>query len=193
MQKNFVHWIETERAKLLYNVVLPEECNAQIDAILIDISGIYIIECKCWKGTILGKYDEKYWLVIALDRENGIPVIQKENEPFYCKSIYNPLKQNEYHKNAVYYFLNNEIGKSYNQFKRFTVFDNCGNIDFIIPSKQKPVDPQMKYTWAGGKDNLCDAIETYDTTTPEGSRLSHQDVNLIYNKLKPYAESCNIK
>lgn len=189
INKDFVHWIETDRAKLLHNIVLPEAYNAQIDAILIDTSGIYVIECKCWDSMLLGKYDWYYWLAINMDFKNALPIIGKEKEPFYCKSIKSPVNQNEYHKKALNRFLNSQAGKDFIQFKRLTVFDSCGNIDFVLPPTQKSGDKQMQYTWVGKKDELCDAIKNYDTITPAVSRLAPGDVNLIYNKLKPYSKS----
>lgn len=183
-------WFQTYRTRILYNVTIPTYAyQTQIDAILIDTSGIYVIECKCWNRVIIGKYDWPYWLTIQAVLKDGIPVVAKNEQTFYCQAFESPLEQNERHKGAVSVFLQDKIGKKFKQFKRITVFDTCGKTDFILPNDGRGDPWQTPYTWAGNKNELVTTIKEYDQEISKISRLSIGEVTLIYDTLKPYAES----
>lgn len=71
---------------ILYNLVLGTDKKTQIDHILINSKGVFVIETKNYAGLIKGTETDFYWK----------QYIQGEEKEFY-----NPIKQNEYHINML--------------------------------------------------------------------------------------------
>lgn len=190
LETRLTSWLETGRAKLLYNLTLPMNgYNTQIDAVLVDTSGIYVIECKCWDRLIVGMHNWPCWFAIKVIFKNSIPVTSENDQSFYCQAFKSPIVQNEEHKNSLSAFLQQKTNHRFKQFKRITVFDTCGKTSFILPSQGRP-DPYIDpYTWVGKRDDLLAEIQEFDESIHINLRLSIPDVNLIFNALKPYAES----
>lgn len=78
--------------KVVRNLYIPVgDTYTEIDAVLIGVNGIYIIEAKNYNAMIKGSVTDRQWTAIY---PNG----QKY-------TLYNPIKQNESHANALYYNL----------------------------------------------------------------------------------------
>lgn len=199
IKKDFVDLHETGRARLLYGVTLPyahtsvydSGDNPQIDIVLIDTSGIYVIECKCWKGLILGVSNWAYCLQFQCDIIKNFCPITKVNKdkPFVFTSHSNPLAQNAVHKRELYAHLKNCVSNDPHLFKEISVFAECGSVDFFLRKTPKGKEVRDDYIWFGMESELIATLRNYDTITPTFSRLSPEDVDLIYRKLSPYEES----
>lgn len=185
LQNGLIDWIETGRAKLLHNIKLP---YGQVDVILIDTSGIYVIECKCWSGIVLGRQDWPFWFRLICDFEKGVPKVEDSNQGFPCNAFRNPIEQNKEHKKNLYQLIERHTGRSYKQFKQISVFDKCGNLDFLFSNVSKPGDYLSQYTWFGNKDELLDKIRWYDANMNVNDRLAPQEVNELYSILQAYVE-----
>lgn len=93
-------------------VVVADDKSSQLDHILIDRSGIYVIETKNYSGRIYGRYDDNNWTqVLAFGN--------KKNK------MYNPVKQNKTH---VYRLM--EVLHLHNHVHSLVVFVK-GNIEYI--------------------------------------------------------------
>jgi len=64
-----------------------DRCSSQIDHILINENGVYVIETKNFEGTIYGDAEHENWLCYYPNGEH--------------KQFYNPVKQNNGHVNVV--------------------------------------------------------------------------------------------
>ena len=74
-------------AKFLFNLYVPcGNSTSEIDLVLIHHTGLYVFECKNYRGKIYGKEQDEYW------------VTQCRKDSF---SFYNPIKQNQGHINAL--------------------------------------------------------------------------------------------
>jgi len=73
---------------VIYNLVLGENYETQIDHILINSRGIFVIETKNYTGIIIGKEDDKNWIQIINDNKYffSSPILQNE---FHIKMIRN--------------------------------------------------------------------------------------------------------
>ncbi len=67
---------------ILYNLVLGTDKKTQIDHILINSKGVFVIETKNYAGLIKGTETDFYWKQYIYGEE---------------KEFYNPIKQNNYH------------------------------------------------------------------------------------------------
>lgn len=64
----------------------------QIDHILVNKKGVFVIETKALSGSIFGKDDEKYWTQVLAGGN-------------VTHGLYNPVRQNESHARQIRYFL----------------------------------------------------------------------------------------
>ena len=73
---------------VIYNLILGENYKTQIDHILINSRGIFVIETKNYTGIIIGKEDDKNWMQIINDNKYFFlsPILQNE---FHIKMIRN--------------------------------------------------------------------------------------------------------
>ncbi|MEG1875660.1 MAG: nuclease-related domain-containing protein, partial [Angelakisella sp.] len=184
----FSDWTSTGRAHLLYDVKIP---NTQIDILLIDTSGIYIIECKRWKGLIVGKHSWPVWFQIDCKIVNNKPDVESPtyNADKYvsCKILPAPVEQNEIHMKKLQDFICDSGIREDLKFKRLSVMNSTGYLDFI----QKDTDTQKNwiknYIWLGKDEDIVSAIQDYDCRTLEATRMKPEQVEAIYQLLKPYA------
>lgn len=73
--------------KYLFNLHVPCGTSiSEIDLVLIHKTGLYVFECKNYRGKIYGSDNDEYW------------VSKTRNGAF---SFYNPIKQNEGHIRAL--------------------------------------------------------------------------------------------
>lgn len=80
---------EAKGAKLLFNCYLPRkpEGTTEIDALMLDFSGIYVFESKNYSGRISGKEEEREWIQ-RFDGKSG---------SLYEIKFLNPIMQNKLH------------------------------------------------------------------------------------------------
>lgn len=78
--------ISNKRGSKVINdiVIVVDDKSSQLDHILIDRSGIYVIETKNYSGRVYGKHDDKYWTQV-------LAYGNKKNR------LYNPVMQNRTH------------------------------------------------------------------------------------------------
>ncbi|MEG0944466.1 MAG: NERD domain-containing protein [Angelakisella sp.] len=187
LKTKLVEWFDQGDAKLLYNVTLPKS-GTQIDLILIHRSGIYIIECKCWDGFFLGRYDwQKVFKVQCHKNSSGLPAFIAPGK-LTVEFLDNPIYQNSYHQKEMAKCLRGFDCIHTDMYKQLSVFDNCGNADFILPKKIASPELQLKNIWHGNKDELIDKIRAYDRTlSAKIPRLTAKNMLELQEKLQPSA------
>lgn len=79
-------------------------CGAQIDIILLHETGIYILECKNWSGTIIGKESWKRWLKVMNFRPYG-NYQEDRSVNISSTEMYSPIYQNNTHVYAMKEYL----------------------------------------------------------------------------------------
>ena len=82
----------------LWDLYIPKSDGSysQIDVLMIHETGIHVFECKNYKGWIFGSENNMYWYQTL---PTGYNSIRKEQ-------LYNPIKQNKTHINALSNYLN---------------------------------------------------------------------------------------
>ena len=140
-----------------FNPQLGTHTN-QMDIILINDAGIYIIECKRWSGSVFGAAHWDNCLKLNLFfNENGSPILKRlgliPKEPFPM----NPFKQLIAQQIGMYNFLKDRLGKKCIHIKRLLVFPNYTDISLLDLTTD---DDSDAYFWYGKKDNLITAITT---------------------------------
>ena len=91
--------LDREKYKILNNLTIYiDKETAQIDHLIISNFGIFIIETKNYGGIILGEEDSNYWTQI----------LYKNRENFY-----NPIRQNNWHIQALENILKDYSGILY--------------------------------------------------------------------------------
>lgn len=102
-----------EEKFLINNIVIKEGVITQIDHIVINERGIFVIETKNYRGLIKAKVHGKFW----------VQYINKKQYPFY-----NPLVQNNFHLEV--------LGKLFPEFKSYlksvVVFTNNARLAFSL-------------------------------------------------------------
>ena len=74
---------------ILHDVSIPGRKGkpAQIDFVMLDATGVYVIEAKCYSGTVTGSAKDVWWTKTTGDRNGNI----------IRKPAMNPIRQNETH------------------------------------------------------------------------------------------------
>jgi len=152
-------------AKLLFDLYIPKENGktAQIDSIMINNYGIYIIESKNISGTIYGSEDDKYWTIVYTNGQKN-------------KGYYNPVLQNKVHTNAVIKLFPNINPNLYEQY--VVLSERC---------KIGKMNISNKYIHVVKRENLVESLlSRQDELQP---KLSDNEVNMIYNELLRYTKA----
>lgn len=152
-------------SKIIKNVYIESSENkkTEIDIILITAYGIYVIESKNFRGTIVGKENEKNWNVIY--------------SPKYTQDTYNYIDQNKKHINA----LKDYLEKIEDDFKSYIVLgkETKHNIEY----------DENKTTII----NINELIEhLIDNMHNSEMIFSHEEIDKIYIDLKYYCEHCDV-
>ncbi len=109
---------QAEYKKVLINLYIPNEYNtSEIDSVLINKYGIFVIESKGYSGWIFGNETQKNWKQVIYKSKNG---------------FYNPIIQNRNHIKALASIL--EI-KDVNIFRSYIVFSERCELKNITVSK----------------------------------------------------------
>ena len=106
------------KKQILHNFIINDYGNhtAEIDAIMIHTSGVYVFESKNWIGDISGSDGDNEW---KCQYENGT-----------SNNYYNPMKQNDKHIKVLKGLLAHDNKKLFKSFIVFT--DRAGKIKYWI-------------------------------------------------------------
>ena len=87
--------------KVLRNVYLPknEDETSEIDVLFITTIGLFVIECKNYKGWIFGKANSNKWTVT-------LPSGKNKSRKYH---FYNPIKQNNSHIKPLTQFIETQF------------------------------------------------------------------------------------
>lgn len=89
---SILFFLDKSKYKVINNIVLKNgNKTSQIDHVVISDFGIFVIETKNYKGWILGNENSEYWTQVIFNRK---------------EKLYNPIKQNIGHINALRNCLN---------------------------------------------------------------------------------------
>lgn len=150
---------QMEPKKILINLYIPNVSHTtEIDSILINEHGIFVIESKGYSGWIFGNERHKYWTQVIYNRKN---------------KFYNPTLQNRNHILALKRLLDindNEIFRSYVVFSERCTLKNI-----------KVFKPNIKIIQRNElNDTLNRDYELY------GKVLNNEDIEKFNNRLLQY-------
>lgn len=178
LAEQFKDRITANKTRILHTINQPGFFDAEIDVLLIDTSGIYLIECKYWRGLIVGDVNWDYWIQIGCDFINGLPSIKEEHELF-AKVFYSPVTQVSKQAFKLQKFITERAGFSRNVYKRMSVMQSSAHLEFL----HKDYNGFYKnFTWFGTQDLLCDKIRDYQKQ--DDFVLTSEQVNDIYNAVR---------
>lgn len=148
--------------KILSNLYLPRKdgSTTEVDLVVINQYGIYVIESKNYSGKIYGKEQYKFWNQYTNRSKN---------------KFYNPVWQNNLHVNALKNVLNPDELEAVHS---LIVFSNRSNIDKVEVNKPNIRIIQRK--------NLLETLNS-DRFTLKKSYLSTNEIDNKYNELRKYA------
>lgn len=150
--------------KIFHNILFKDgNIMVQIDFIIVSPYGVFVIEVKAHKGTIIGDINSQYW-------------VQKLGNNNY--KFYNPIKQNAAHINVFKYYLKNI------SFIPIVVFNDSTTLKVNCAIKMNELlDTINKYKKVVLTDKqvnyICAIIYRYKTTNPK-------DIEIHKNKVKQY-------
>lgn len=152
--------------KVLANLFVPKENGktTQVDLVLINKTGIYVIEVKNYNSIVRGNNTIKEW--------------KKFNENQSTATFHNPIKQNNAHVYGVKRILD-KFDDSY--FTSLIIFSNSTTINYKSNSKLPFYTEVINY-----KDTLLTLIEIFSS---KEDVFSDDDIYEIYNKLSKYVRS----
>ncbi len=147
-------------SKILANIYIPKKDNTttEIDLILLHETGIYVFESKNYSGWIFGDEKSKYWT-------QTFKTGRKER-------FYNPIWQNNTHIKYLYNFLGNVDRKHY---KSIIIFSERCELKKINVNSE---------VYVINRYNLNKLMKKL--ISQSGIVLTRDEINDIYNKLKPY-------
>ena len=150
---------QEEYKKVLINLYIPNEYKtSEIDSILINKYGIFVIESKGYSGWIFGNENEKNWTQVIYKRKN---------------KFYNPIIQNKNHIKT----LTNVLGiEDMNIFRSYIVFSERCELKKITVNK-----PNVKVIKRSQlQDTLDNDYKRY------GVVLSNSRISNLNEKLTKY-------
>lgn len=161
-----IKYLEDSGAKILRNVLLTEMVGSsqkstvsnEIDLLVINQQGLFVIECKNMSGMIVGEGQSTHWT----QYKNGGGHIRFRN----------PILQNEGHIRA----LKREVGEGY-KFYSVIAFSPKGAL--AIENKPRSV-------WVGNWDDLPQWMNTINATGR--GKLPQNRIDELYHRLLPYTQ-----
>lgn len=158
--------LEKYGAKFLFNVYVPKSNGetTEIDSIMINSDGIFVLESKNYSGTIYGNPEDSYWT-------HEIPTYGLKNR---VEKFYNPIKQNNAHIVHLARYLNR---KNVNYYSVLAFDDEC-----VLGFDSRVVDN----TYVIYRRELMDAVTA--VARNNDAKLSPAEIETLYNDLKPLTE-----
>lgn len=155
---------EETGAKFLMNLYIPKVNGGttEIDMLMINQDGIYVIESKNYGGYIFANKNNQYWTQ-TLPGSYGSTT---KNQ------LYNPMLQNESHINHLERLLNN---------------DKINYFSIVVFSDRCQFKTKMEYLYNSiviHRSNIHFAVKILGSTTY--NKLSNYEIDSIYNRLVPY-------
>ena len=154
--------------RFLFNCLLPAKDGntTEIDILMIHASGIYVFECKNYKGWIFGNESQRIWTQ-ALSNGKGKKA-QKEH-------FYNPMMQNASHIRWLEKYLNGLYpGKIYS----YIIFGDKCSFKSVTQTEH-----QHSLAHVGELSRMIG----YDVKA-RGSVFSNEFIDKIYDKLYPLSQ-----
>ena len=153
--------------KMLHNIYIPKDNQGkttEIDTILIDATGIFVIESKNYSGWIFGDEHSDKWVQSIYNKGSHY------NEKYY---FYNPIKQNQSHINA----LSSLLKLPTNNFISYIIFSERCDLKSIPMNLQR------------FKVFKREALSTvlYHQLTYSPVIFTEEQINKIFTKLFAYA------
>ena len=157
---------ENQGAKFLFNVYVPigEEKYTEIDCLMINQDGFFVIESKNYSGDIYGTAQEKQWY-------QWLPTKYYFGKKNY---FYNPIWQNRGHISHLRRYINYS-GNTYS----LIVFSNRCTLHF---SENIIEDAYVIYR--SELTRIIDGINANNT-----NKMSQQQVEILYNDLYPLSQA----
>ncbi|KPU27770.1 hypothetical protein TR13x_03915 [Caloranaerobacter sp. TR13] len=174
--------LNEEEYKVINNVLLKRKNGrtSQIDHVVISPYGIFVIETKNYKGTIIGTDEDREW-------------IQKIGK--YRNKFYNPVKQNIGHINALKELLKEYANVLYVSIVVFTTsadlsVSRSNNLNSHICYCYKVVDIIKKYS----KKILSDTevLDIYKTIK-ENNISSYKQRKIHIQNVKNYVKEVEVR
>ncbi|MDD6236536.1 MAG: nuclease-related domain-containing protein [Clostridiales bacterium] len=153
--------------KILHNIYIPKDDKGnttEIDTILIDVTGIFVIESKNYSGWIFGNEHADKWVQSIYNKASHY------NEKYY---FYNPIKQNQSHINALSSLLKLPISN----FISYIVFSERCDL------KSVPMNLQRFKIFK--RDALSTVL--YHQLTHSPVIFTEEQIDQIFSKLFTYA------
>lgn len=152
---------EESKAKLLFNIYVPNELNTltEIDVLMIHEKGIFVIESKNYSGWIFGNERDKKWTQVLANGDKNY--------------FFNPILQNKIHIKCLSKYLPADI----------PVYS------IIVFSKRctlKKISIFSPNTSVMNRDDMIDEIERY--TEKDFTTISHDKIDELYKILYPYTQ-----
>lgn len=154
-------------AKFIRNAYIPKQDNtfSEIDLLMVDKTGIYIVEAKNFAGTITGNWTEDDKLIIKHPGGSSY-------------DFFNPVKQNTKH----YKNLKNATGLDSHYFRSLIVLGDHTIFDFkTVPNFSRVC--QVKHA--------CNQIRYLAKQNPVN--ITQHEVELIYDTLQKYVSKTDEK
>lgn len=122
--KKILSHLDPNHYIVLNDLYVPkgDQQTSQIDHLVISSCGIFIIETKNYKGWIFGSEDSQYWKQVIYKKKSN---------------IYNPIRQNAGHIQAIKNYLGNVMDEI--PIYSIIVFTNKANLKFKNPFQQAAV------------------------------------------------------
>ncbi len=159
-----------DNSKILMNLEIPTKNgkNTEIDMLLIHETGLYCFEMKYYKGDIYCNFDQDNWVQVFRTVKNN--------------SFLNPIKQNNYHINALRNLYNDISIYSYIIFTNTDVVlhDGKGNTGIF---DNKSVNNSTVCTLEWFDKNIEKTIYS------NNSILTTEEINIIFENLSKYTNS----
>jgi len=150
--------------KTLTNCYIPtDEGTTEVDVIMINELGIFVIESKNYSGIICGNEDDRMWTEV-------FPVYRYDHRDF---DFYNPIMQNETHIKWLKAIL--ELDDSTPIYSIVLFSNDCElrNIKILAPNVYVGYQVWLKHIFR-------------DIVHMNESRLTKDDIKSIYRQLEPY-------
>lgn len=162
---------EAKGAKLLFNCYLPRkpEGTTEIDALMLDFSGIYVFESKNYSGRILGKEEERDW-VQRFDGKSGSS---------YEVKFLNPVMQNKLHIRC----LKNMLRENQIFFRDIPIFSIVVFSDHCMLKEVQMSDTAARVI---ALSEIAKAVTMCRRRV--GKRLDQKKIEKIYQILYPYTQ-----
>lgn len=153
------------KSKILFDLYIPIENGqtTQIDLVMINNYGIYVIESKNISGKIYGSEKDKYWTIIYDNNYKNV-------------KYFNPILQNKKHTNAIIKLFPNIDVTFYEQY--VVLSERC---------KLEKMNINNKYIHVVKRENLINNLLLRQKELKP--KFSDNEVNMIYNELLRY---CNV-